>query len=219
MTRGAPLRNLLLAPIAIAVAFPALAGRPLTVDDAGTNAAGEGHVEVWWARAGAVRSQNTSPAFALRDGLEVSAQFSRETPDKIATTAVQLKYLFTPSKEDGCNVGTSLGLIRARAANDSENGKFINGIASCNGTPLGNVHVNVGYVKPSSVKGAKSWGVALEHEVGPVTPHIEYYGIERTKPVVQLGLRGDIAKNVQLDGTVGRSDRVTGYSVGVTFRF
>jgi hypothetical protein len=219
MNRCHLLRNTLLAPIAIALTSHALAGRPLTVDDAGTNAAGDGHVEVWWARADAAKSQNISAVYALREGLEVAALLSRETPNKITTSALQLKYLFTPSKEDGCNVGSSVGLIRARATNDSANGKFINGIASCNGTPLGNVHVNVGYVKPSGVKGVKSWGVALEREMGPVTPHIEYYGIERTKPVVQFGLRGDIAKNVQLDGTVGRSDRVTGYSVGLKFKF
>jgi hypothetical protein len=219
MTSYCSLRSLVLAPLAIALAGPALAGRPLSVDDAGTSAGGEGHVEVWMARAEGARSYNISPAYALRDGLEISALLSRETPDKITTTALQLKVLFSPSKEDGCNFAAGVGVARARAAGDSENASFINGIASCNGTPLGNVHFNLGYTKPSSAKGVKSWGVALEREMGSVTPHIETFGAEHSKPVVQLGLRGDIASNVQLDGTVGRSDGVTAYSVGVKFKF
>jgi hypothetical protein len=219
MTSRCPFRTFVLAPIAIVLAGPALAGRPLTVDDAGTNAGGEGHVEVWMARADGARSYNISPAYALRDGLEISALLSRETPDKITTTALQLKVLFSPSKEDGCNFGAGVGVARARVAGDSENGSFVNGIASCNGTPLGNVHFNLGYTKPSSAKGVKSWGVAVEHEMGAVTPHVEYFGAERSKPAVQLGLRGDVAKNLQLDGTVGRSDRTTAWSVGLKFKF
>ena len=214
-----PLRSSAFALVAMSLAGPALAGRPLTVDDAGTNAAGEGHVEVWTARADDTRSWNISPAYALRDGLEISALLAREKPDKITTTALQLKYLFSPSKEEGCNFGGAVGVARARADGESENGTFVNGIATCNGTLLGNVHLNIGYTKPSSSDGVKSWGVALEREMGAVTPHIEYFGVEHAKPVLQLGLRGDVAKNLQLDGTVGRSDGVTGYSVGVKFRF
>lgn len=219
MTSRCPFRSFVLAPLALALAGPALAGRPLTVDDAGTNAGGEGHVEVWFARADGARSTNISPAYALRDGLEISALLSRATPDKITTTALQLKFLFSPSKEDGCNFAAGVGVARARAAGESENGSFINGIASCNGTPLGNVHFNLGYTKPSGAKGVKSWGVALEREMGGVTPHIEIFGAEHSKPVVQVGLRGDIARNVQLDGTVGRSDGITAWSVGLKFKF
>jgi hypothetical protein len=219
MTPHRPTRSLMFAALATTIAGPALAGRPLTVDDAGTNAGGEGHVELWMARAEGARSTNISPAYALRDGLELSALLSRETPDKITTTALQLKVLLSPSKEDGCNFGVGVGVARARAAGDSENGAFVNGIATCNGTPLGNVHFNPGYTKPSSASGVKSWGVALEREMGVVTPHIEYFGADQIKPVLQIGLRGDLAKSLQLDGTVGRSAGITGYSLGVKYKF
>jgi hypothetical protein len=52
-----------------------------------------------------------------------------------------------------------------------------------------------------------------------VTPHIEVFGLEDGDPTVQVGLRGDIARNVQLDGTIGRVDSVNIYSVGLRFRF
>ncbi len=219
MTSVPRTRSLVLASLAIALAGPALAGRPLTVDDAGTNAGGEGHVEAWMTRADGGRSLNISPAYALRDGLEISALWSRTSPDKVTGTALQVKVLFTPSKEEGCNFGAGVGVARARAAGDSENATFVNGLATCNGTLLGNVHVNLGYAKPSSGSGARSWGVALERPMGNLTPHIEYFGVEHTKPVVQVGLRGDVSETIQLDGTVGRSDGVTAWSLGVKFRF
>ena len=218
-TSISPARSFLLASLAIALTGPALAGRPLTVDDAGTNAGGEGHVEVWMARADGAKSYNISPAYALRDGLEISALLSRETSDKVTGTALQLKYLFTPSKERGCNFGAGVGLAHASGAGDGENASFINGIATCNGTPLGNVHFNLGYSKPSSGSGERSWGVALERQIGKLTPHIEYFGVEQTKPVVQVGLRGDVSDAIQLDGTVGRSDGVTAWSLGMKVRF
>lgn len=219
MTQQTSIRSLVLAVCTISLGTPALAGRPLSVDDAGTNARGEGHVEVWMARADDVKSYNISPAYALRDGLEISALLSRLTPDKITVTGLQVKHLFTPSKDDGCNLGAGLGVLRAKLAGDHESAMFINGLATCNGTPLGNVHFNLGYSKASGVRGVKSWGVALEREMGPVTPHIEYFGVEQTKPVVQLGLRGDLTKSVQLDGTVGRSEGITIYSLGVKLKF
>jgi hypothetical protein len=212
-------RGLALAPFALTLVGSALAGRPLTVDDAGTNAAGEGHVEVWMTRADEARSTNISPAYALRDGFEFSALFSRESPHKITTTALQAKFLFSPSKEEGCNFGAGVGVARAKAAGDREEAGFVNGIATCNGTLLGNVHVNLGYSKPSSASGVKSWGVALERPMGAVTPHIEYFGVEHAKPVLQLGLRGDILGNLQLDGTVARSEGITSWSVGVKTGF
>jgi hypothetical protein len=212
-------RALMLVCLAGSVSGAALAGRPLTVDDAGTNATGEGHVEVWATRADGVRSLNISPAYAVREGIELSATLSRETPDKTTTTALQAKFLLSPSLEKGCNLGLGVGVLRARTSGANENGSFINGIGSCNGMPLGNIHVTLGLVKPSKAAGTRTWGLALEREMGDLTPHVEYFGVEGSKPVVQVGLRGDVAAAVQLDGTVARSGDTTSYSLGFKLRF
>jgi hypothetical protein len=219
MTRHRSSLGFTLAAITTAQTGPALAGRPLTVDDAGTNASGEGHVEYWRARADGARFVNLSPAYALRDGLEISALLSRETPQKITTTALQMKVLLSPSKEAGCNFGVGVGVARARVTGDSETGSFVNGIATCNGTRLGNVHFNLGVTKPYGVRSVRNFGVALEREMGVVTPHVEYFGADESKPVVQIGVRGDVAKNLQLDGTFGRSAGSTGFSLGVKYKF
>lgn len=203
----------------IVASASSFAGRPLTVDDAGTNATGEGHVEVWVERVNGTTSVVAAPAYAFAEGLELSAALARETTHRLNGSVIQLKWLITPSKEDGCNVGTSFGGARTSGGGSSINASFLNGLLSCNGTALGNVHLNLGTVKPSGQSGAGTWGIALEREFGAVTPHIEWFGAEGSKPTVQIGARTDIAKTIQLDGTVGRTDGNTQYSLGLKFKF
>ena len=212
------LRHLSIVGLA-AASSAALAGRPLSVDDAGTNAKGEGHVEVWAARAGGASSLSLSPAYAVADGLEIAALLARDSTNDISGSAVQLKWLFTPSQDKGCNVGASLGAARASGSGASANAGFITGLLSCNATALGNLHLNLGSLKTSGQSAVGTWGVAIEREYGAVTPHIEWFGAQGSKPSWQVGARGDIVKGIQLDGSVGRGEGVTLYSVGMKFKF
>ncbi len=200
------------------VSLPVLAGRPLTVDDAGTNAKGEGHIEVWTARGEGNRSLNLAPAYAIADGLELGALLARDTTNRITTAGAQLKWLVTPSEEQGCNAGVAFGAARATGGDASANAAFLNGLFSCNAGPS-HLHLNLGSTKVSDESAITTWGVAFERDAGAVTPHIEWFGAEGSKPTIQLGVRGDIAKGLQLDGTLGRNDDRTLYSVGVKFRF
>lgn len=196
----------------------AWAGRPLTVDDANTNDKGAGHVEVWAAREEAkVNTVNIAPAFAPLEGVELGALLSRDTTNQLNMSAVQAKWRITPSQEKGCNVAAVLGL--AHESNGGGNASYVNGILSCNGNALGNVHFNLGALKAKGVSAVGTWGVALEREMGAVTPHIELFGAEHQKPTVQVGLRGQLTKTIQLDGTVGRSNGESLYSVGMKFQF
>jgi len=201
------------------VPFAVLAGRPLTVDDAGTNAKGEGQLEVWVARADRATTLNLAPAFAFAEGFEASAQLARGAGNDLTASALQLKWLWTPSQDSGCNAGASAGAAHARAQGESAPAGFLTGLFSCNGTPLGNLHLNLGALKTRGESAIGTWGLALEHEFAAVTPHLEYFGAGRSKPVLQIGARADIAEAIQLDGTLGRSDRATLYSVGMKFGF
>lgn len=196
----------------------AWAGRPLTVDDANTNDKGAGHVEVWAAREeGKVNTVNIAPAFAPLEGVELGALLARDTTNQLNMSAVQAKWRITPSQEKGCNVAAVLGL--AHESNGGGNTSYVNGILSCNGNALGNLHFNLGAVKAKSVSAVGTWGVALEREMGAVTPHVEFFGAEHQKPTVQVGLRGQLTKTIQLDGTVGRNNGESLYSVGMKFQF
>lgn len=205
--------------LAMSTPGPARAGRPLAVDDAGTNVKGEGHVEVWAAHADGTTTLNVAPAYAVRDGVELAAQLSRDAKHDLTGSAVQVKALLTPSREHGCNVGATLGAQHVRAAGARADGAFVNGLASCNGLALGNLHLNLGATRTSGRSTQGTWGVALERALGAVTTHVEVFGGEGSKPAWQIGARRDIAKSVQLDGTIGSVDGMTLLSVGTKLRF
>jgi hypothetical protein len=207
----------LLAVVLAAASGPAKAGRPLSVDDANTNDAGAGHVEMWVSRAPGSTVLNVAPAYAPIDGLEFGVAAARDTSSKVTVGTVQLKWRITPSQEVGCNLGTSLGA--SRVSDGGGHLRFLNGLVSCNFGGQGSVHLNLGVVKPSDGGSVKTWGVAYERETGPVTPHLEFFGEKGGRPTAQVGLRGQLAEAWQLDGTVGRHDGQTLYSVGVKFQF
>lgn len=197
----------------------ALAGRPMVLDDAGINARGEGHVETWVSHGDGATAFNVAPAYAFWSRVELSALLARDGGNGITTTGVQAKWMITPSLDDGCNLATSFGAQHVRAPGGSGDLQFVNGLVSCNATPLGNVHFNVGYSKPDGATGETSYGVALERSFGRLTPHVEVFGSNRLDASVNAGLRGDIARNLQLDGSLGRIDHSTVYTLGLKFRF
>lgn len=196
---------------------PAWAGRPLTVDDANTNDAGAGHLEMWVSRAPGATVLNLAPAFAPVDALELALALTRDTSSRINAGTVQLKWRITPSLDAGCNLGSTLGALRTGGGGGHQ--AFINGLVSCNLDGQGSVHFNLGLVKPGGQGSIRTWGVAYERELGPVTPHVEFFGAQGSRPTGQVGARARLTEAWQLDGTVGRCHGDTLYSLGLKFQF
>lgn len=194
-----------------------LAGRPLAVDDANVNEVGAGHVETWYARQpGGVNAWTVAPAYGLTEGVEIAASWARDATNKVNTTALQAKFRLTPSLKNGCNVGAVIG---ASQPNDgSDNTPYINGLLSCNGD-AGSLHLNLGANHPPGGPTLNTWGLAFEREFGAMTAHVEYFGQDQSKPTFQLGLRTELLKNVQIDGTVGHSSGDALFSLGLKFQF
>lgn len=212
------LGKLFAAFVALVSSVPAFAGRPLTVDDANTNEKGAGHVEIWTARtAGKTDTFNIAPAYAPYEGFEISAVIARERKSSSNASAIQAKYVITKSDENGCNVGVVGGA--ARDSGSDERSTYVNGIMTCNGKDVGSLHVNVGGVKPNKGASIRTWGAAIEREMGAVTPHLEWFGAQGDKPTVQAGMRSELVKSVQIDGTVGRTNNENVYSVGMKLQF
>ena len=70
-----PALNLLAATTALCLAWPAHAGRPLSVDDAGVDEVGQGHVEVWWeGQRGQPGTVYMAPAFTPNAGVTIPRQ-------------------------------------------------------------------------------------------------------------------------------------------------
>ena len=207
----------LLPLLALWLATPAQAGRPLTVDDASVNEAGAGHVEAWYARQpGRAPIWTVAPAYAPIDGLELGAAFSRDRAADATTGAVQAKWRITPSLESGCNAGAVLGVAHTRGAGG--NTPYLNGLATCN-SAWGASHFNLGAVRSPGGPTLGTWGIAHEREFGQVTAHVEAFGQRLAKPTFQVGARMEVAKGLQIDGTVGRSNHETLVSLGLKQSF
>lgn len=205
-----------LALAALSACGLAQAGRPLVVDDANVNDPGKGQVEFWLSRVPGSTTLNLAPAFAPIEGLEIGALLARDNSNDITVTALQAKWRITPSKAQGCNFGVVAGFASANGGGDAS---YVNGLMSCNDGPAGSLHFNLGMTKPSGFSTITAWGIAVEREMGSITPHLEWFGAEGSKPTVQIGLRSNIAPNWQIDGSVGRSDSSSVYTLGLKFTF
>jgi hypothetical protein len=202
---------------ALSAAIPAQAGRPLTVDDANVNDTGDGHVEMWWTRSpGGTRSWTVAPAYAPVDNIELGAGVSREMRTGIQTQNIQAKFRITPTQENGCNFGAVAGY--ARVEGDSSK-PYVNALFSCNSATLGSLHTNVGALDASSSQRVRTWGVAWERAYGEVTVHIEKFGMENEKPTVATGLRFNVMEDLQLDTSVGRTNKQNVVTVGLKWMF
>lgn len=195
----------------------AQAGRPLMVDDANTDDAGTGHVEGWYARQpGHAHTWTVAPAYAPVDGLELGASFTRDRSAATTSQALQAKWRITPSQEVGCNAAAVLGATQTRGQSGTT--PYLNGLLSCN-SPWGATHVNVGGQRPSGGPGVATWGLAHERAFGAATVHGEAFGQRLAKPTFQVGTRTNLTHRLQLDATVGRSNRETLLSVGLKQSF
>ena len=195
----------------------AFAGRPLSVDDPSINDEGKGHVETYMVHATGSTVFAISPAFALTKNLEIAAVLARESSAKTLLTGVQGKYSFTKGKDDKCGSSIAAGVNKTNQGGAST--PFVTGALACD---LGGVNaiVNLNYAKASGSVAEKGWGLAFEKEVAnATTAHIEFFGTKGSSSTTQVGLRRDIAKGIQLDGTFGRNSGVSLYSLGMKFSF
>ena len=215
--RCSRLSPLMLMAVALVWGETCLAGRPLSVDDANVNDVGAGHVEMWYARQpGYTNVWTVAPAYGIAKGIEIGVAVARDATNDSSTNSLQAKFRLTPSLEKGCNVGATV--VASQANNGVENTPFFNGLLSCNGG-FGSVHLNLGSNSPPTGPSLGTWGLALERELGAFTVHAETFGQENGNPTVQLGLRTELVKNVQIDGTAGRVNGESVLSVGLKFQF
>ena len=153
-----------------------------------------------------------APAYVPVDGLELGATFLSDRTADVNTGAVQAKWRITPSLESGCNAGAVLGVARRSGADG--NTPYLNGLLTCNST-WGATHFNLGAVREPREPALGIWGIAHEHEFGRVTAHVEAFGQRLSKPVFHVGAKMEVVKGLQIDGTAGRSNHETLFSLGL----
>lgn len=195
---------------------PAWAGRPLRVDDANIDAKGTGHVEAWFAReAGSANVFNVAPAYSPWEVIELSALLSRNRSDAITESSVLARVRITEPLESGCNL---LGALGYRRSSPGGNQPFAYTAVTCSKNQF-TLHANLGAAKLSGASSFGIWGIALERDHGGLVGHVEAFGQEHAKPTFQVGARKDVGKGFQIDGTVGRTDGDTLFSLGLKLQF
>ena len=129
---------------------------------------------------------------------------------------MQAKRRITPSQAIGCDVAAALDLNHLN--HGGGNSRAVNAIATCSGNAFGDAHFNLGGNKSGSTFN-RNWGVAVEKELSRLTPHVEWFGERGSHPTFQVGARTDVARGVQLDGSLGRSAGQALYSLGFKLSF
>lgn len=208
-------------PVALLSLVPFLgevhAGRPLNVDDANVNDAGAGHVEIWYARQpGGANVWNTAPAYAPVPGLELSATVARDRTEGLTTTSLQGKLQLSQPEKHGCHQAVVLGMAHPKGQRGAT--PYATGIDTCEVGP-GAVHLNLGVNRAPGGPALPAAGVAWEQAFGSVTGNVEWLVQRSAKPTVALGLRTELMRDVQLDGSIGRSGRDSLFSVGMKLQF
>lgn len=201
------------AAAALAIALPAEAGRPLSVDDAGVAEPAGGQLEAWWEGArGARGSAYLAPAYAPWQGIELGGVLVRDRDGHATLHGLQAKWLWSPSRDEGCNAASSVGVVHTR--HTTHNTLALTLIGTC-ATPWGALHANLGALRMPERHWAPTWGFAVERAFGPVTVHAEAFGQRGSAPTFQTGARWEWAPQWQVDGSIGRQQGRTLLSAGI----
>ncbi|WCM89676.1 hypothetical protein [Acidovorax sp. NCPPB 3576] len=202
-----------------AITLPAHAGRPLTVDDAGVNAPGEGHVELWWEGVHHDRGAfYVAPAYAplALPGLELGALLARDLDGHATVQSVVAKWQWTPPPEQGCHAASSVGLWHTHR--EPRSTRALNLLGTCIAS-WGAVHANAGTLHTPDHRWLPTWGAAVESTWGTVTAHVEAFGQRGGSPTYQTGALWEWTPGWQLDGVIGRRQGKTLLSIGVKRSF
>ncbi|MGE0312395.1 MAG: hypothetical protein AB7P21_12340 [Lautropia sp.] len=187
-------------------------GRPLNVEDAGVNDPGEGHFEAWLdAVEGAGTTLNLAPAWSPRRGVELSAGLARSPDRNDTASAVQAKIQPGATTAGVCAVAAIAGIGWTHAGGGTS--PYATGVSSCT-TPLGALHLNLGARREPGDGWLPTWGIAIERTAGAHAVHVEAFGERRAKPTLRAGVRRDLDRRWQLDGTIGHADGAILMSVG-----
>lgn len=178
------------------VAMPALAGRPLTTEDAAVLEDKRCQVDAWVERGREVRSEWLVPACNFGAGIEWQLGFARSRapgePRHSEAYAQGKKVLRALTEDSAWGTGVVAGVARRPLA-ESRRGwqnPYVQVPISVGLGPL-LVHAQPGWARDAGARRHIAlWGVAAESPVSPrLTLLGEAFGQERERPLLRAGLR------------------------------
>ena len=180
---------------ALVVASPALAGRPLTTEDAAVLEDKACQLEAWVDRARDVTTGWLVPACNFGGGIEWQVGFAREWAGgagRLPEAYAQAKGLFREASEASrWSAGWVLGVARRPQSGTHrgwENPYALLPVSMRAGSF--NFHMQPGWARDRATgRDLTLWGVAIEHTTKPLDLVAEVFGQNSEKPFARAGLR------------------------------
>lgn len=217
----------------LALSAPALAERPMAVDDAGTLAKGGAKLEFGASRDAKLRGWDAAAGFAPIDKLELEVGFTG-LRDRASSPAARVDGAGFAAKwvplqsEQGLSAGLKLELGRERVddragGRATSSAQALTALATWTFASGDLVHLNLGqaWAKSGGVRERLgTWGVGLDHPLGDaLSLTLEVFGVEHSGPDQQIGLRWTLADGLKLGVGVGRGNGRSFGSAGVAWEF
>jgi len=177
-------------------AGPAIAGRPLSTDDASLEDAGVCHVESWWQRADTAHEWHFAPACGLAGNTELALELANYSPADTDRRALdfQIKTLLPALSLGDWSFAAKFNVEQAQGASDGRwaaDGYSATGIASWALSPDVALHLNLGVQR--SVRDAmwsRSYAAALAWNAGTRwLSFVELGGDDQSSAVRMIGAR------------------------------
>lgn len=234
--RGAGVRPIALigaAMIMACAATPAMAERPMAVDDAATGEKGSAELEFGWVRDHRERGGEASIAYIPVDRLKVELGYSRtrdhDPEPSLWAHGLGVAVKWVPLQaETGLSAGLRYDYERARVdlrgePDEVARANALTALASWGFASGQRVHVNLGreWVRVSGANEvANVWGVGFEQPLGDrLTLGAEVFGAEDGRPDRQIGLRYEVVEGFTVSGAVGRGSDRTIANLGCAWEF
>lgn len=214
-------------------ASPALAERPMSVDDAGTLEQGGAKLEFGWGRDDRVREFDVAAGFAPLPNLELEVGLARgrdhESSPDTRLQGVGFAAKWVPLQaETGLSAGVKVEHARARAddrvgSRVTARGNAVSLLASWRFASEQVIHFNAGreWVRvQGDTEAANTWGLGFEQ---PLTERLqlvaEVFGAEESRPDRQIGLRYEIMDGLKVSAAVGRGSDRSIANAGISWEF
>lgn len=219
-------RMTVLAALLVAAASPALAERPMMVDDAGTLERGGAKLEFGWNKDDSVRGLEGAVGYGPIDNVELELAFGRgkdhEPSPDVNVRAIGAAVKWVPlQSETGLSAGLKYEYGREHVSGESaEHANALAGLATWAFAAGPRLHVNLGREWVRDDDNLNFWSVGAEF---PLTEQLDFtietFGEEHSGPDRQAGLRYEIADGLKLSAAAGRGNGRNIANVGVAWEF
>lgn len=197
----------------------------MTVDDAGTLAAGDAKVEFGWRKDGATRGFDVLAGFSPRDFVEVGLGFARDRGDGVTAREAFAEVKWVPlQSEEGPSAGMKIEYARANVhAGDRPSRLAILALFTYAFEAGPRVHVNAG--RDWSREGgerahASLWGVGVDAPLGDAWEvALEIHGARHAGPDRAVGVRYRLTEGVKLSAAYGRGNDRSFANAGIAWEF